>query len=351
MERYGHELKKNLEKIEDEELKVVGFQPEIPKALTVLPALWRYRISRYYYYPYFAQRHEGNVNHIIDHSFAQVARFLNKGKTVVTCHDLIPLKYLPDGTRVEKDSVSLELFQKSVGYLKEVRLVLADSEATKIDLISLLQVPEERIRVVPLGRNEAFKPHTETSEIKSKLNLPSKKLLLHVGHNLPYKNIPSILRAMKILKDKDVSFHFVKVGPEFSVEQAALISELNLSDVITQVGHLSEKELISLYNSVDLLVYPSLFEGFGLPVLEAMSTSLPVLVSTDTSLEEITAKIIPGVDPKVPEVIAQGIIEILNLKSQELGLLKEKLFVQANKFSWEKTAQLTYQAYRDIHED
>lgn len=349
MERYGFELKKSLEKLDQEDLELVSFQPQIPKPLTLLPTSLRYQLSRYYYYPFFAQRHEGQVNHIIDHSFGQLSQFLNFDKTVITCHDLIPLKILKDGTMVEKDPKARELFKKSVSYLKQVRFVIADSMATKRDLQEILEVDEAKIRVIYLGKNEGVKEVVEKSETRKKLNLlGGKPIILHVGHNLEYKNIDGILKALNILKDS-VSFSFVKVGPEFSSSQKELIRQFEIQDKIIETGFLSEKDLTALYQTADCLVYPSLFEGFGLPVLEAMNVGLPVVVSRGTSLEEITEEKGVIVDPQSPEQIALGIKRILDLETQELKKLKQELIVQANKFNWKKTAEETLQVYRETN--
>lgn len=350
MERYGLELKRNLERLSDAELELISFQPEVPKLLTFLPAKYRFLVSRYYYYPFYAQRHEGNVNHIVDQSFAQVAKWLDKDKTVVTCHDLIPLKILPNGQEGEKDQFARQTFRKSVAQIREVRMVLADSKATKKDLVEMLGVAEDKIKVVYLGRNEVFKPRGKDKEIVARLNLPEKPLLLHVGHNLDYKNIEGLFKSLQILKEGKSRFHLVKVGPEFSLNQRQLIRELDLQEEITNVGNLSEKDLIALYNSVDILVYPSLVEGFGLPVVEAMSCGLPVVVSKGTSLEEISGSDAQLVDALDPESIAAGVRTILEMDPKDLVKRREDSVRQAFKFNWEKTAQETYQVYQEIYE-
>ncbi len=351
MERYGVELRKNLDKIRKSDDDLISFQPSIPKALTYLPPRWRYQLSRFYYYPFYAQRHEGNVNHITDHSFAQVSQFLDHEKTVVTCHDLIPLKFLPDGTRVEKDPLSLNLFKKSVSYLKEVKCIIVDSEATKKDLLSMLDISPKKIKVIYLGRNEAFRQVENSGEIKAKLDLPARPVLLHVGNNLPYKNLEKIFQTLKILREEKVTFIFVKVGPEFTPGQKELIQLYNLKDDIIEAGFLNEKELIQLYSLSSVLVYPSLFEGFGLPVLEAMSCGLPAVISKNTSLEEIAGDTLVGVDPQEEKEIAQEVKRLLGLKSEELKGLKKTLVAQAEKFDWGKTAKETYQVYEELNEE
>lgn len=350
MERYAFELKKGLEKLNLSDLEVVSFQPEIPGPFTYLPTYWRYYLSRYYYYPFFAQRHEGQINHILDHSFAQIAQFVDKEKTIVTCHDLIPLKLLPDGTTVEKDLKAKDLFRKSVNYLKEVRFVLADSKATKKDLETILGIEGKKIKVIYLGKNDGPRSEFNGAEFRNKHKIPSDKpIILHVGHNLTYKNIDGILKALTIVKEKK-PFTFVKVGPEFTDQQKELVDRFNLKDMLIETGFLSEKELNGLYSISQVLVYPSLFEGFGLPVLEAMNSGLIPVISQGTSLEEITGSDGILVDPHSEESIAGGIIKVLEMKTEESVLLKEKLRIQASLFSWEKTAAETYQVYKEIYE-
>lgn len=340
MDRYFSELENGLVQ---KGVKLKPVKPTLPLLYKFLPDRYQFRLARFNYYPSLAKHKQSSINHITDHSYAQVAKYLDPNKTIITCHDLIPFFY-------EKDTSSLKNFRESVSYLNKVRLILADSQDSKKDLVSQLKIDSSKIRVVYLGVEESFQPSTGANVkiFRERHSLPQKPLLLHIGNNLAYKNMEKILLSLRILKERGIDFCFLKVGSDFTLEHKELIREYKLADSIIFLGVVPENVLPDLYSSIDLLVYPSLKEGFGFPVLETVACGKRVLISKGTSLEEIASQAGVYVDPNEPEDIAHGIEKVLNLNQKDKDKLRTLGLERAKLFSWEKTVNQVYESYLEI---
>lgn len=329
--------------LKNKKVNVELVEPIMPFYISVLPAKWRFGYARFSYYPNLAKETKADVYHITDHSYGQLAKSLDPERTIITCHDLIPLTY-------EKDSFASNSFKKSVSYLHLAKIVLADSAATKKDLVNQLKLNPDKVKVVYLGRDEKFKPLSggEVDQFKQKYQLPDKPLLLHVGNNLPYKNIENLLRSLQILKNKGLDFQFLKVGSCFTTSQKKLINELGLTFSVQNFPSMPETDLPALYNSCSALVYPSLLEGFGFPTLEALSCGLLTVVSKGSSLEEIAAEAGLYVNPVSPVSIAAGVEKALVLASEEKEKLQRLGLARSQQFSWDKTAEELIKIYELI---
>jgi glycosyltransferase involved in cell wall biosynthesis len=187
--------------------------------------------------------------------------------------------------------------------------------------------------------------------VLAKFNLVS-GYILSVGTLEPRKNLPHLFEAFKILKDRyRISHKLVVAGPSGWKDRDIFqtVQRLNLADSIVFTGYVSHETLNHLYNHASLLVYPSLYEGFGLPPLEAMASGCPVAVSKNSSLPEVVGEAGVYFDPLEVEEIAQSIFRILD--SDELrSKLIEMGLTRSLQFSWTKTASASHQAYRDAVE-
>ena len=338
MDRYSQELFNGLTR---KGIESTLFEPAPPFYASLLPSKVKFSYLRYDFYPKFARSKATDINHITDHSYAQLAKFLPPKKTVVTCHDLIPLHY-------EKDDFALSKFKESVKYLSQVGLVIADSQATKKDLVESLDIDPNKIKVIYLGVGDVFKKLGEdvTSKFVTKYNLPQKPKILHVGNNLAYKNLGGLLKALKILEDKGIDFVFVKVGPDIKREKIQLGA-----DKYVHIDSIEEELLPALYNSVDVLASPSLVEGFGFPTLEAMACGTSVVVSKGTSLEEIAGFCGIYVEPASPDSIAEGLLKALSLSKSDRLDYGDAAIKRASGFSWEKTLLGVIEAYQELAHD
>ncbi len=311
--------------------------------------------TRYLYYPLKARGQQGEVNHVVDHSYGHLVYALDPQRTVVTCHDLNPLKY-------EESWLNLRLFKYSIGGLKRAAKIISDSEATKKDLIKFLKIDPSKIVVIPLGVEEKFRvidDQEELDRVRGKFNLPhDRKVLMHVGGSAYNKNIEGIIKVISNLKSQSATggsnVFFIKIGSSSTDVQKGLIREFGLQDSVKFLGEVSEEDLVVLYNLADVFVFPSFYEGFGLPVLEAMACGTPVVTSNTSSLPEVAGEAAILVDPYNVDAIASALTKVLHFHTLEYGKYEGMVrggLEQAKKFTWQKTAEETLQLYEEVYKE
>jgi glycosyltransferase involved in cell wall biosynthesis len=251
---------------------------------------------------------------------------------VTTIHDLVPIIY-PETTRKDilRNIVKVHLSRfRWVG--KEVDRVIAVSLSTKADIVNYLEIPEEKIRVVHEAPDHAFsvKSITELDRVKRKYEIHG-DYFLTVGTG-PRKNLDRVIKAFEQLKPK--------ISAKLVVACRGVVLE---SRGIVHISDSSNDELACLYTGAQALVYPSLYEGFGLPILEAFSCGCPVVTSNISSMPEVAGGAAILVDPRDPESIAEGIKQAVKGRDQ----LVKKGFARAKDFSWEKCAKETLEVYEE----
>ena len=282
-----------------------------------------------------------DVYHILDHSYGNLAYILPKNKLVITCHDLIPLK-------IEGIKFRARLsFKYYISGLRRARIILARSEATKKDIIKLLKIPEKRIRVLYFSFDPSNFRRLNHNKAKRSYGLRGKVVLISVG-NFFYKNTLLILKAMKDLKSRYDNLLLVKIGG-FSKEEEDFISENNLKDNVLVKKNISNEELNRYYNASDMLVFPSLYEGFGMPPLEAMACGTPVITSNVASLPEVVGDAAIKINPHSVEELKKAIIKIAENKKFRDSLVK-KGFRNIKRFSIKEHAEKLEEIYKEVFE-
>lgn len=281
---------------------------------------------------------------------------------VVTIHDLIPLKYPNSYPPGIKGKLKFEL-QKAL--IKNVDLVITDSEASQNDIVSLLGIPKNKIEVIYLAPDQNHRPlkdedgwtKEKISQLRAKYQLPE-KFVLYVGDINFNKNIPSLIKACKIIEKPLVIVgkqaatppqdpkHIENSDLVLLQDQANKYKNNNKSNKfsITLTGFVSDEELTQIYNLASVYCQPSLDEGFGLPVLEAMACGCPVVCSDRGSLPEVGGKAVYLSSPQ-PKDLAKAIKKVLSNKKLALALRKKGL-IRSKKFTWKKTAKQTQKSYR-----
>lgn len=266
------------------------------------------------------------------------------GNSVVTVHDLIHFRF-PEYYSTAKLRLAKSVLRNAV---KKAGRVIADSQATASDLVQMFPELTEKVRVVHLGVSGVFcpKPAAVVDEFKRKYGLG--RYLLYVGNRKPHKNLGRLLKAYARLKREIPSLQLVIVGKRFSDQDEVtnLIAELKLSNVI-ELEQTTDDELLHLYCGAEALVLPSLYEGFGLPALEAMACGVPVVVSNTSSLPEVVGEAGVYIDPYEVEDIASGIYRVLTDDDLHRHL-REKGLAHARVFTWEKLAQQTLEVYHEV---
>jgi glycosyltransferase involved in cell wall biosynthesis len=235
--------------------------------------------------------------------------------------------------------------------VRKGKKIIVPSMNTKKDLQRILKVKSNKISIIhdgivfPLSEARLSKVDLEKElEIKN-------PYILYVGRFAPHKNLPRLLEAFHLLKNKyNINHQLVLVGSKdkdyLSLKQK--VAQLSLKDAVVFTGFLKDENLFErLYREASLLILPSLYEGFGLPVLEAMSRGVPVACSNTFSLLEIAGNAAQFFKPENPKDIADSIYKVLTDNILKEGLINKGL-KQYKKFSWAKTARKTLSVYKDV---
>lgn len=275
----------------------------------------------------------------IVHTWDYIQPPTKKAKIVTTIHDLTPLKFpqhhLPTTRAAYKAGLRW--------VRKEAQAIIADSQSTKDDIIKLLGVAKNKVHVVYLAAPDEyheFRKRLENTrnsavrEVKEKYGIKGEYLLI-VGTSEPRKNIQRSIEAYAILKMEQELVIAGRFGWGEKIKPVTGVKP---------IGFVEKKDLPALYAGASLFLYPSLYEGFGLPVLEAMAVGCPVLTSDRGSLAEIVGDAATTVNPESAEAIAFGIRVALE-RSEELRV---KGITQSEKFSWDETARQTLAVYGKV---
>lgn len=278
----------------------------------------------------------------------------NLHPAVITVHDIVPFLVRSDKSQTTFRHPFDSLFdQLAMSGLKRAEALIADSAFTRQTLVSALNCDADKIFVVPLGvRHELFRPVKVTEAFYDRFGLdPALHYLLYVGSENPRKNLTRLVEAFGQVQRRLPHTRLIKIGSaEYTVQAEQLrrqIKEQGLQEKILFVDHVADEDLVRFYNIADLFVFPSLFEGFGLPPLEAMACGTPVVSSNAASLPEVVGDAALIVDPYNVEEIATAICRVLEEK--ELAAeLKAAGLARAQEFSWERTARETIAVYETV---
>jgi len=343
MDRYARSLFRALQQIAPEHEFCLLVPPDPPIGLRGrLFLLWRLC-----WYPLWARRFAADVYHILDHSYGHLLWGLDRDRTVVTIHDVAPL-FFP-GHSLGVSRLAWQVAWKGAQHALQW---ITDSEFTKRELLAHTNRSPRNITPIPLGVDSAFYPlpAEEVNEWRKGLGLGTEKVILHVGHCQPRKNMERLLTALALLNRQRVAFHFIQVGGVFTPAQRRLLESSGLDHHVRQMSRVSEEDLVGLYNVADVFVLPSLYEGFGLPVLEAMACGTPVVAANAASLPEVVGDAGLLVDPRSPEAIAEAIAQVLEDPSLA-SHLRERGLQRAREFTWERTARETLELYHRVLEE
>lgn len=280
--------------------------------------------------------------------------FFFKQPLIVTVHDVIPLvfpKAYPPGLSGKMR------FWVQRQLLTKVSAVITDSQSSAKDISRFLGYPQRKISVIYLAPASGIKKEEDGDDLtalKNKYHLPD-NFVLYVGDVNYNKNLPGLVRACRIAKTPLVIVGKQAVSQDFDathIENQPLV-ELNRligkkNDII-RTGFVSEKELSGLYTLAGLFCMPSFYEGFGIQILEAMACGCPVVTSNVSSLPEVAGEAAVLVDPYSIDQIASGIKKLIEDEKYRQQIIKTG-FVQAKKFSWEKTARETIKVYEKVLE-
>lgn len=271
---------------------------------------------------------------------------VKKAKTVAFIHDLTTILYPRYHTKS-----NIFLHKQRFRNMKKVDAILTNSEHTKKDIIEYLNIKPEKIFVTHLGAGEHFKPldGALVDPVLQKYNI-KRPYILFIGTLEPRKNVQLLIKAFDNLKKRhDLPHQLVLVGGKGWMCEK-ILKEIESSDYkkdINQPGYVADADLPALMNGADVFVYPSFYEGFGLPILEAMQCGTPVITSNTSSMPEVGGKACLYIDPKDSDWLSHQIYKVIsdtNLRKN----LSENGIVRAKDFSWEKCARETLKVYESL---
>lgn len=276
-----------------------------------------------------------------------------KGKQIVTIHDVIPLQF-PEHYPIGKKGTLALAHQKMS--LATVSAIITDSQASKEFIAKHLGIPEKKIFVTLLAGNPEITKVSQNKidAVKEKYHI-TKEYILYVGDINYNKNIPQLIKTMKYLPN---DIQLVCAGRNFYPhdipEWQAIETQVAMSDVaervqyITDFGEQPTDTLSALYSGATCYLQPSLAEGFGLPVLEAMQAKTPVVTTKLTSLEEVAGEYAVFASEATAEAFAESITTVLDWSQNKRATHVRNAFAWSQTFSWQKTAEATYQVYKSV---
>jgi glycosyltransferase involved in cell wall biosynthesis len=362
MKRYAEELAAALRRVAGADWEFEELICRRPTAVEkILPGTqgerWSNRAGMFVKYPLMAARAAGDVFHVLDHSHANLTLSLDGAKTVITCHDIIPFLAAKGLIPMHAGRATKYTFPQRIRCMRRCRRIIADSEATKRDLMEHGGVPAEQVEVAYCGVNPVFRPEPpdgveRTSEIRRKHGIPdTARVVLHVGNTLRYKNTPTLIRALRRLRnDPELGPHIwlLRMGSTFLNEEEELIDHLGLRDRVVLAGPIpDDARFADYYRAGDVLAFPSLYEGFGLPPLEAMACGTPAVTSNAASLPEVVGDAGLTVPPTDDDAFACSLHRVLTDDALR-STLRERGIVRAAAFTWENCAKKVLSVYKSV---
>lgn len=279
--------------------------------------------------------------------------FKKRYPTVVTVHDLTPLVFPEQFPAGLKGKFRWHIQKHNLG---KVDAIITDSNAAKKDIIRICKMSEEKVDVVYLAASEEFSVLKENNKIakdlKEKFNLPD-KFVLYVGDVTWNKNLPRLLEAIK-----KINIPLVMVGKAlveknydrsnpWNKDRMIIDTLAAADDNIIRLGFVSTEDLVGLYNMASVFVWPSVYEGFGLPIVEAMKSGCPVIVSKEGCMPEVAGEAGYYFDGYDTNTLADSIKKVFSSNTLQQELSKKGI-EQAKKFSWKKAATETIQVYEKV---
>ncbi|MEM7357719.1 MAG: glycosyltransferase family 1 protein [Pseudomonadota bacterium] len=286
------------------------------------------RYLRYVHYPRAVAKLKlgADVHHVVDHGYAHLLPHLGAGKKVVTVHDLIPMLHwkgllgMPGSLagRVRKPVLN----QYSLSFLDGFNQVVVPSQNTAADLVTHLSLNENKIKVVPaiIGEQFGVADKAAVSDFVAEYSLETDcKWLMVTGQDF-YKNHLTSLKVLKALnKQSNFTIKMIKTGvPSEEFNQA--VKKLKLEGLVRSVYLQDTRQLALLYNFIDCLLFPSIYEGFGMPVAEALACGTPVVSSDRGSLPEVGGTLVTRLNPYDVHGLSKAVYQLISSKQARLSM-------------------------------
>ncbi|RZI77454.1 MAG: glycosyltransferase family 1 protein [Variovorax sp.] len=320
---------------------------------------WVGYVDKFVLFPFALRAHLrwADVAHVTDHSNAMYVPHIASKPNVVTCHDVIAIQAalgMIDGWKVGRTG---RLFQRLISRgLGRTDLVACVSHLTRRHLLALGLAEESKVRVVLNGLNADFAPvpPEQAAPLIARFGLgPQERYVMHIGWDLARKNRITVLRAFIDLQSRatasgkpPLANRLLFVGPELSTEMAAIARESGVLEQVTVIRDVSHEDLCALYSSSVALLFPSLQEGFGWPIIEAQACGCPVFTSDLPPMNEIGGDGAVYVDPNNAVALAEAVTR----HAPDLPLIRTRALANASHYSSERMALGYIETYRQAIE-
>jgi glycosyltransferase involved in cell wall biosynthesis len=294
--------------------------------------------------PFFQTRYKLDIIHSMAFSIPIFARCIN----IVTVHDLV-YKIYPQTIKQNRRYYYNLLFDLS---MKRADKIISVSSNTKKDIIKYLKIESDKIVTILEGvDNERFNSINVGTNTESIKEIITKKYILFVGNVEPRKNLATLLKAFSAIHNQ-LEHDLVIVGARGwkNSDVFDVVEKLNLHDRVIFTGFIKDDLLPILYRKADLFVFPSIYEGFGLPVLEAMASGTPVISSNSSSLPEVVKDAALLFDPLSEQEISECILKIVNNNEISKKFI-QKGFRRVDNLSWSDTAEKTIEIYSSYYKN
>ncbi len=344
MDLYLKNLVEALEARADERF---AFEVIVPKGVTsTLGRQWR----RYVEYPRliaaYHARYPDAILHVLDHSYAHLCRA--SMPNILTCHGLenfkLPLRW----------PWHQALWTYRVRSMRFARQIVAISQDVAADVRRFTATPPDRLSVIYYGIDPLFSPEGPAPAAAATLDplrRAGERLVLHVGVNIARKNVGLILEAVARLRGEGLPVKFVKVGPDpRDAGYGPQIDRLGLGPHIINLGMLRPEELAGLYRACDVMAFPSLYEGFGRPIVEAQACGLPVVVADTAPANEIGGRGIPTHPPHDAAALAAQLRTVLTDPAARAAVVAAG-HENTRRFVWAEHAREIMDLYARVHRD
>ncbi len=309
--------------------------------------------ARYYFYPWRVKREakRADVVHVLDHSYAHMIERAGRRPVVVTVHDLMPVVVLRSPTdnwrEGWREGVRTRFLRQALKSLRQADAYIVGTQWLKYELATWLGT-DKNIFVVPFGVDRAFYGESAVARERGRRDwrIPEDAfVVLHVGSTVDRKNVPLVVQTVARLRQQTDAY-LLQVGGRFTPEQEQLIDRLDMRAAVRSIASADETALRRAYRTADVLLFPSLYEGFGFPVLEAFASGLPVVTSGAGGLKEVAGGAAVVVEGRDPGDYVQAIERLDD--PDERDELIQRGWVRAREFTWQNTALLTAQVYKPL---
>ena len=318
-------------------------------SLTTISPRWLARIWHRARLPFPVELFTGRVDLFHATDFA-LPYTLPATPTLLTVHDLSFVR-VPEAASPPLKAYLDAVVPRSV---RRADHILADSKATKDDLMALYETPADKITVLYSGVDQRFRPVGEQAALESTrqtYGLGNTNYLLSVGTVQPRKNYSRVIRALAEVRATGLDLHYAIAGAAgwLEDEMRRTIASTEMTHFVHLLGHVDDDDLPALYSASRMLLMPSLYEGFGLPVLEAMACGVPVITSNISSLPEVAGDAGILVDPSDTGQIRDAILAVETDSARREQLIQNG-YRQAAKFSWQESATKLLSVYMKLLE-